>query len=247
MGDRFIVLSDIHGNLTALDAVVSDFESRGYQVNGIIILGDSINYGMRPNEVIDELRSISERYNVIVNLFGNHEKALIDGDTSHFSTERGKEVLDFTRNNLTEASMEYIDGLTKEGFKELIIEGRKILFIHGNAADPYWGKLDKDTISDELYKGFDFVISGHSHIPHLIEHFLTTDNPEYRNKKRTVFLNPGSVGQPRNHNPRAQYLYMEISSETFHFNSVPYDIEKERGLFTEEVDTFYSDRLIKGI
>lgn len=247
MDDRFIVLSDIHGNLSALKAVISDFESRGYNPDGIIILGDNINYGMRPNEVVEKLRQLSERYKVIVNIFGNHEKALIDGDTSYFSTERGKKVLDFTRNLLTEESRDYIHRLTKEGFQELIIEGKKILFIHGSLSDPYWGKLNKDTVNDEAYEEFDFVISGHSHIPYLIEHFHTTDNPEYRNKKRTVFLNPGSVGQPRNHNPRAQYLYMEISSETFHFNSVAYDIEKERALFTEEVDTFYSDRLIKGI
>lgn len=247
MGDRFIVLSDIHGNLSALKAVISDFDSRGYNPDGIIILGDNINYGMRPNEVVEELRQLSERYTVLVNIFGNHEKALIDGDTSHFSTQRGKAVLDFTRTHLTEESMEYINCLTKEGFSEQVVEGKKILFIHGSIVDPYWGKLNIDTVNDKAYEEYDFVISGHSHIPHLIERFYTSDNPEYRNRKRTVFLNPGSVGQPRNHNPRAQYLYMELSSEIFHFNSVPYDIDTERSLFTDEVDGFYSSRLINGI
>lgn len=247
MGDRFLVLSDIHGNLSALRAVISDFKSRGYNPDGIIILGDNINYGMRPNEVVEELRLLSERYDVIVNIFGNHEKALIDGETSHFSTDRGKKVLDFTRNHLNGESFEYINTLTKEGFKDLVIDGKRILFIHGDLSDPYWGKLNKNTVDDKSYGDFDFVISGHSHIPHLMEHFHAAENPLYRNKKRTVFINPGSVGQPRNHNPSAQYLYMEISSETFHFNSVPYDIDKERALYTEEVDPFYSDRLTKGI
>ena len=247
MNDRIIVLSDIHGNLSALESVVLDIEKRYYSPDAIAILGDNINYGMRPNEVIKRLVSLSERYNVIVNLFGNHEKALIDGDTTHFSTERGKQVLDYTRNSLNDESKEYIDGLSKEGYKEVQIVDRKVLFIHGSISDPYWGKLNNDTVNDSRYSEYDFVVSGHSHIPHLIEHFYPADNPEYRNKKRTVILNPGSVGQPRNHNPRAQYLYMELSSETFHFNSVPYNIEKERSLFTDEVDCFYSDRLINGI
>lgn len=247
MNDRIIVLSDIHGNLSALDSVVGDIEKRSYHPDAIAVLGDNINYGMRPNDVIGRLMYLSERYRIIVNLFGNHEKALLDGDTTHFSTERGRRVLDFTRGNLTEESVSYIRGLTGEGLKEIETGGRKLLFIHGSLVDPYWGKLNEGTVDDLRYSGYDFVISGHSHIPHLIEHFYPADNPEYRNKKRTVFLNPGSVGQPRNHNPRAHYLYMEISSETFHFNSVPYDIGKERSLFTDEVDGFYSDRLINGI
>lgn len=247
MGDRLIVLSDIHGNLSALDAVISDFEKRGYKPEGIIILGDNVNYGMRPNEVIERLNQLSDRYEVMINLFGNHEKAFIDGDTTHFSTERGKQVLDYTRNILDEDSMYYIDGLTKEGYKEIQVGDRNILFVHGSINDPYWGKLNTETVSDSRYSEYDIVVSGHSHIPHLMECFYTSDNPEYRNKKRTVFLNPGSVGQPRNHNPRAQYLYMEISTEIFHFNSVPYDIMKEQSLYTKKVDRFYSDRLTNGI
>lgn len=247
MGDRFIVLSDIHGNLSALEAVIADFEAKGYHPDAVVILGDNVNYGMRPNEVIVELRKLSKKYDIIANLFGNHEKALIDCDTTHFSTERGKRVLDYTRDNLNDDSKEYIYGLSKEGLKDVQIGDRKILFIHGSISDPYWGKLNNETVNDIRYSKYDFVISGHSHIPHLIEQFYPSNNAEYRNKKRTIFLNPGSVGQPRNHNPKAQYLYMKISSETFHFNSVPYDIEKERSLFSNEVDGFYSDRLIKGI
>lgn len=245
--DRLIILSDIHGNLSALAAVINDFESRGYRPDAIAVLGDIINYGMRPNEVISRLIKLSEKYKIIVNLCGNHEKALIDGDTARFSTERGKRVLDFTRNILSEKSGEYIDRLCGDGYMTVDINGKKILFIHGSLDDPFWGKLDSTVTSDIRYAQYDYVISGHSHIPHLVEHFFPVDNPEYRNRKRTVFLNPGSVGQPRNHNPAAHYLYAEIAAEIFHFNSIPYDIETERKLFNDRVDSFYSDRLINGI
>lgn len=247
MIEALIVLSDIHGNLSALESVIKDIQARHYTTKYIAILGDNINYGMRPNEVIWRLQEFAERYEVIVNLFGNHEKALIDKDTTYFSTDRGRRVLDYTRRQLKPESMNYINTLTKEGFSELEISGKKILFIHGSYEDPYWGKLNSGSVDNESYAKYDFVISGHTHVPHLIEHFFSADNPEYRDKKRTVFLNPGSVGQPRNHNPRAQYLYIDLNSEIFHFNSVCYDIETERSLFTEQVDLFYSERLINGI
>lgn len=247
MINSLIILSDIHGNLSALNAIIKDFEAKDYRPDAIAILGDIINYGMRPNEVIERLKNLSEKYYISVNLWGNHEKALIDGDTSNFSTERGKQVLDFTRYSLTNESLDYIKGLSKEGLTESVIGGKRIFFIHGSITDPYWGKLNHEIADDLQYSQYDYIISGHSHIPHFFEKFYPRENPEYRNKKRTVFLNPGSVGQPRNHNPKAQYLYIEIASEIFHFNSVEYDIEAERSLFSDEVDSFYSDRLINGI
>lgn len=248
MIDSILILSDIHGNLSALDAVIKDFESKNYHPGFIALLGDNINYGMRPNEVLARLKGLSYKYNVKVNIMGNHEKALLDYDTTHFSTDRGRRILDYTRNILTSESLEYIDGMTKEGYSEMEIGGKRILFLHGNIDDCFWGKLNNNTVDDFRYSAYDYVISGHSHVPHLIEHFFSVDdNLEYRNKKRTIFINPGSVGQPRNHNPRAQYAYVNLDQEIFMFNSVNYDIDSERALFTDGVDRFYSDRLINGI
>lgn len=247
MIDKLIILSDIHANLSALDAVIADFEAKNYNPDSIAILGDNINYGMRPNEVIARLEKLSGLYDIKINLFGNHEKALLDCDTTHFSTERGKRMLDYTRGILTSDSIDYISNMTKEGYFELEMNGRKVLFMHGDINDCFWGKLNRETINDNRYAKYDYVISGHSHIPHLLEHFFSVDAPDYRNKKRTIFINPGSVGQPRNHNPQAQYVYVQFSDEIFHFNSVQYDVSSERKLFTDSVDQFYSDRLIKGI
>lgn len=247
MSSRLVILSDIHGNLSALDAVISDFKERNYNPHGIVLLGDNINYGMRPNDVIGCLKKLSNNYNIIINLYGNHEKALLDGNTSHFSTERGKQILEYTRNIISRESLDYINQMNKRGWQEYEINGKKILFVHGNINDPFWGKLNDTTSNDEVYAKYDFVISGHSHIPHLIEQFFHSDNIQYRNKKRTVFINPGSVGQPRNHNPKAQYLYAELDNEVFHFNAVPYSIENEMKLYNDSVDQFYSNRLLFGI
>lgn len=247
MINSIIILSDIHGNLSALEAVFSDICNRQYKPDALAILGDNINYGMRPNEIIKSMKKITETHNVIVNLFGNHEKALIDRDLSHFSTERGKQILDYTRSIITDDSLSYIKNLVKEGFSELEINGRKFLFVHGSLSDPYWGKINLETIESDKYSEYDFVISGHSHIPHMIEYFYQSGNKEYRNKKRVVFLNPGSVGQPRNHNPRAQYLYLELKSEVMHFNSVEYDVRLEQSFYNNNIDMFYANRLKNGI
>lgn len=247
MIDKLIILSDIHGNLSALEAVIYDFESKQYYPDALALLGDNINYGMRPNQVINKIKSISNKYRILVNLFGNHEKALFDYETDKFSTKRGKEILDFTRNNLNTSSIKYLKSLNKTGREEIDINGKSVLFIHGDIKDTFWGKLDLASINDIKYSVYDYVISGHSHIPHLIEYFYTMNNPKMRNKKRTIFLNPGSVGQPRNQNPEAQYLFVNFSDEIFHFNSVSYDIKFEQSLYNDKIDSFYSERLTNGI
>lgn len=242
---RLIILSDIHGNLSALQSVTGDF-TRRYEPDGIVLLGDIINYGMRPNEVIGMLRNIG--FPIIASICGNHEKALEDGETSHFSTERGKHLLAYTRFILSDDSREFImKECASEGKIELTMDGKSVLIIHGSLSDPYWGKMDAQEMADPRYSAYDLVLSGHSHIPNLTERFYECDSPDFRNKKRTVFINPGSVGQPRNHNPRAQYAFLDILNEICHFNSVEYDVRHEQSLYPDFLDSFYSQRLTNGI
>ena len=130
--DKLIILSDIHANLTALLAVLDDAFSK-YQPDAIVSLGDIVNYGMRPNEVINALNQIS--CPVIVNLMGNHEKALLDLDLSHFSTERGKRLLEYTSSVLSDSSYSYIQNrMNQKGFFSINLSGKNILFLHGDIA-----------------------------------------------------------------------------------------------------------------
>lgn len=246
MPDKLIILSDIHANLTALNAVMKNISDRNYQPDGIILLGDLINYGMRPNEVIDTIKRLP--YPILINLMGNHENALFSGDTSHFSTERGKRMLEYTASVLTEESKQYLkENLDCRGMSEKFWNGRKIMFMHGTVMDPYWGKLTDESFYDERYKEYDYVFSGHSHLPHNRSTYYEAYNPALRNKKRTVFINPGSVGQPRNQNPCAQYSYVELGTGTVHNNAVAYDVGKEYDLYPSDLDPFYKERLLSGI
>lgn len=243
---RLLLLSDIHGNLTALKAVLTDLQNRNYQVDVLCSLGDMVNYGPRPNEIIEQLKNID--IPILVSLWGNHEYSVFGGDPTRFATDRGRTVLKYTQKVLTNESVKYLkEKLENCGYKECEIDGSRFLFVHGKLSDPYWGKLDIQEMTKAEYQKYDYVISGHTHVPQYVEYFNKADNPEYRNKKRTIFINPGSVGQPRNHNPYAQYGILDTNTGEYCHLCVVYDIEAEQILYPEEEDVFYKNRIKLGI
>ncbi len=242
---KIVILSDIHANVTALQAVLDDIQNIG-SFDSFVILGDLVNYGPRPNEVIDIVEQLSQK--IIVNIWGNHEYSIFGGSLDRFATDRGRSVLQYTNSILKDESRKYLDKkMNHDGCKKCKIDYHPFLFIHGNLDDPYWGKFGIDKMNDERYAEFDYVISGHSHIPHYVEHFFPSDNKEYRDKKRTIFINPGSVGQPRNHNPFAQYGILDTVTGNYEHRCVWYDVKEEQKLFSDSVDKFYKDRLTLGI
>ena len=97
--NELIVLSDIHGNLSALRAVVKDFQTN-YSPDALILLGDLIDYGMRSNEVISEIKKLERQYPVVCNLWGNHEVAVMcpEEHLCRFSSDRGRAMLAYTQN-----------------------------------------------------------------------------------------------------------------------------------------------------
>lgn len=240
---RLLVLSDIHGNKEAFGAVIDNVKQQ--DIDACIILGDMIDYGMHSNEVIQIAKAIP--YPVICNIIGNHEDAILRGDYDRFSSERGRLSAKHTKSILTEESVQYITNkMHNQGVLEFECAGKKCLSVHGSLEDYYWKSIRPEDILI-VYKKYDYVFSGHSHIPHYFEKYYEESNPTLRNKKKTIFINPGSVGQPRNHNPMTQYVILDIETEEVQFCKVKYDIEKEQKAFTDKVDVFYRDRLTVGI
>ena len=80
----------------------------------------------------------------------------------------------------------------------------------------------------------------------MFEKYYETNDPDRRNKHAVYFINPGSVGQPRNHNPRAQYALFDDKLNVY-FRSVPYETDKAMRLYCGQVDVFYRDRLKYGV
>lgn len=242
---KIAILSDIHANLSALNSVLENIRSN-HAVDAYILLGDIVNYGMRPNETILRLETLDKP--IIGNIWGNHECAMVDdGQLRHFSTERGRSALIYMRNMLSEHSKQYVESMTKSGYVEMNIAGKKMLLVHGDMQDVYWGKMTDVEQHNECYKQYDYVLHGHSHIPQYKEVFYSDKNPLMRNQKRTVFINPGSVGQPRNHNPRAQYAILDIETNECDLLGIEYNITYEQSLYSVEIDSFYKERLGRGI
>ena len=239
---RYAILSDIHGNLFALEEVVRDFKD----IDHIILLGDLIDYGMQSNEVVEFIHeNLTEK--IICNLWGNHEKAILTEDYDHFSSKRGVESAQYIGSQLSDFTKSYLDNeCTHEGFYEMSLEGKKALAIHGSLNDAYWKSIFPDNLNGE-YVEYDIVMSGHSHYPHAFQKFYEVDNPEMRNKKSVLFINPGSVGQPRNHNPNAQYAVLDSESMSVELRSVEYPKDKAMSLYDGNVDDFYRKRLNRGI
>lgn len=243
------IVSDIHGNCSALSGVLNDIRTN-HSPDRIALLGDFIDYGMRSNEAIAILKDID--IPVICNIWGNHEQAIMEDDYLRFSSERGRVSAMNTKRHLTQDSIDYLEAIEgKSGKWEFELAGKKFLAVHGSLTDPYWKSVfpDKGNGTDGAfggYEAYDYVLSGHSHYAHVFERFYECDDPSLRNKKKVTFINPGSVGQPRNHNPKAQYAILD-TEKGISLISVPYDIEYEQSLFTDDVDLFYKERLTNGV
>lgn len=241
---RYAILSDIHGNLLALNEVISDLNDN--EVDSIILLGDLIDYGMQSNEVIQYIKEqLSSK--IICNIWGNHERAILMQDFSHFSSKRGVKSAKFTLSQLNDSSKKYLnDELTHKGKYEFELGKKSALAIHGSLNDCFWKSIFPDNLNGD-YSNYDIVLSGHSHYPHVFHKFYDVNDPEMRNKKSVLFINPGSVGQPRNHNPNAQYAILDTDVFEVELKSIRYPVEKAMSLYDGEIHDFYRERLKNGI
>lgn len=245
---KYLILSDIHGNVSAFEAVLSDCKNEYF--DGVIILGDCIDYGMRSNEIIQKLITLGEsewKDKILINIWGNHEKLVVDKDLERLSTDRGRVMAQYTARQLSAESVEYINtAMNKTGIQEFNLCGLRCLAVHGSLDDNYWKAIGPENLRGD-YHDYDMVLGGHSHYSHCFTHFYEADRPEFRNKKAVMFINPGSVGQPRNHNPLAQYAVLSLPSKRVELRAVEYDVVFEQSLFPDEIDEFYKVRLTNGV
>lgn len=224
---KFGIFSDVHGNLQALNAVLDHMSS--FKLDKTICLGDVVNYGANSKECLELVLKETDHL-----IRGNHEQAMLDQDYSRFSTQRGKDALDETIKSIP-STLRHKVGLYFEDFKLFMVDGLTIMMCHSSKED-FW----KNPLDDDLSYEYDYVISGHTHFP-LIQ-------GRKKNGKVTKFLNPGSVGQPRDQNPRASWMLFDTETGSVQIHRVEYDVEEAQRLILEKtrVHHYYADRLAKG-
>lgn len=240
---KLLVLSDIHGNLAALTKVIEYTDA--VHVDAVALLGDLIDYCPHSNEVVEIIQNTS--FPIACNIWGNHEDAILTDDYTRFSSPRGAESARHTKSILTAHTIDYLYcKMSRNGTCEFSLKSKKFLAVHGTLEDCFWGKFDM-TKDLSAYANYDVVLMGHSHQPLFYEKYFPCANEATRNKKKTVFINPGSVGQPRNLNPNAQFVIFDTETESADFVKVSYNIAQEQKDFSDRIDSFYKTRLEAGI
>jgi predicted phosphodiesterase len=245
------ILSDIHGNLEALEAVLADVASQG--ITTIYCLGDIVGYGPNPRECVDRVMSFQ------LCVLGNHDQgALFDPEGFSSGAER---AIFWTRDQLEQVDEKDLE-LAQRRWNFLCELPRQVregnlLFVHGSARNP----LNEYVFPEDIYNPrklnriFSFIertcFQGHTHVPGVFTHdcrFLTPTetNHQFSLNGARVMINVGSVGQPRDGNPQASYVVLD--GDTVSFRRVPYDVESTvRKIYAiAELDDFLGDRLREG-
>jgi predicted phosphodiesterase len=219
---RVAVVSDIHSNLHALEAVLAAIDVEA--PDELWCLGDIVGYGARPNECC---AVIAERADVC--LAGNHDLAVRGTiDLAEFGGEAGVAAR-WTRDVLEPEAQKLLDRLEPQG------TAHGVALYHGSARDPIWEYVLSDEAAFVTIALADapLVLVGHSHVALQIalsgEEVAGGGAPhgtELELNGVQALLNPGSVGQPRDSDPRAAYLLLDLDAQRASFRRVEYDVAR---------------------
>jgi len=247
------LISDIHSNLEALNAVLADIRQQG--IDNIYCLGDVVGYGPNPRECIDQVMKCA------VCLLGNHDQgALFDPEGFNTGAER---AIFWTRDQLENTGAGSSDSHRRWDFLGELPRNRQegpFLFVHGSARNP----LNEYVFPEDIYnrrkmeKIFAIIqghcFQGHTHVPGVFSEDLRFYTPEdvgyeYRlaDDSKTM-VNVGSVGQPRDGDPRACYVVLDDNDLMVTYRRVEYPLEETiRKIYEiQELDNFLGDRLRDG-
>jgi diadenosine tetraphosphatase ApaH/serine/threonine PP2A family protein phosphatase len=219
---RVLVISDIHANLPALQAVIEDAGS----YEAVWCLGDLVGYGPEPNECIELVRSLPD----LTCLIGNHDQAALDKiPLSRFNRDAGA-VVAWTQSVLTAEHTAYLESLESKVVRD------NFTLVHGSPIKPIWEYILDTHTADRSFEAYetDFCIVGHSHLPLIfhqsLEGIFTSNVPiEWDQPMALVprmILNPGSVGQPRDRDPRACYAVLDTVECSWEMRRTGYDISQ---------------------
>jgi predicted phosphodiesterase len=232
---RCLIVSDIHANLTAFDAVLADVDRES--IDRIWCLGDVVGYGPCPNACVARLMEFSE----YVCVAGNHDWAAISRISIAEFNPSAQEACRWTSEQLTKDNKAFLSRLPT-----VLVEGDCTL-VHGSPREPIWEYIIYPSTAQLSFQFFDTQLCfvGHTHAPAIFreetpsrrfEISIPVPGQPIRINDERMIINPGSVGQPRDGDPDAAYMIFDPESKTLEYHRVPYDIAatqqlmKERGL-----------------
>jgi diadenosine tetraphosphatase ApaH/serine/threonine PP2A family protein phosphatase len=219
---RIAVISDIHGNAPALEGVLRAIDDES--PDAIWCLGDVLGYGPRPNECAIAVRARAE-----VCLVGNHDLAVLGRLDLEDFTPDAAAAARWSADVLEEPAREWLGSLVPSA----VVDGAELF--HGSPRDPVWEYVLSEEIAAASLSATSapLVLVGHSHVPLALYEEpggvgggIARDGTVADLGERRWLLNPGSVGQPRDGDPRAAWLLLDTGARTASFRRVEYPIER---------------------
>jgi len=215
---RVAVLSDIHANLVALDAVIASLGS----IDAIWQLGDVVGYGPEPDAVVDRLHALGA-----VGVRGNHDAAAVGLIDIDWFNPDARAAMEWTRRRIGEPTRAWLAALPEHR-----VEGEFSL-VHGSPRDPTWEYILSRSVAranlDVL--GTSIGLFGHTHLPIVwserdgrIDPVSPAVGSTFGLAGEHALVNPGSVGQPRDGDPRASWLELDLDAGSVSWHRVPYDV-----------------------
>ena len=215
---RIAVLSDIHSNLVALDAVLAHLGS----VDAIWQLGDVVGYGPDPDGVVARLAEVGA-----VGVRGNHDAAAVGGSEIEWFNPDARTAIEWTRSRISATTRAWLEGLP-----ERLVETDYTL-VHGSPREPLWEYITSSPVAraNLPFVTTRFALHGHTHLPIVwaeedgrIVSIAPGDGSTFTLDGRAL-LNPGSVGQPRDGIPESSCMVIDSDRDLVTWHRVPYDIE----------------------
>ncbi len=227
---RILVISDVHANYTALEAVLND----AGPVDESWCLGDLVGYGPDPNAVIEQVRELPH----LTCILGNHDVAVIGRmPLEAFNTDARRSLI-WTEKVLTADNMDFLRILPHS----TKVRG-EVTMAHGSPRDPVWEYVLNTLAARLNFDHFDtpYCFVGHSHIQSMFQlnqkndrvtmEITRVDQPIQLEPR--VILNPGSVGQPRDRDPRAAYAIYDSQANTWEARRIAYNFAEVQQRITE--------------
>lgn len=241
---RVLVISDIHANYTALEAVLKD----AGEVDETWCLGDLVGYGPDPNAVVEEIREIKN----LTCLLGNHDVAVVGRIPFEAFNGDARRTLEYHERVLSADNMNFLRSLPQN-----LKVREDASLVHGSPRDSVWEYI-LNTLSARL--NFDhfttpWCMVGHSHLQCMFRHNAENDRVtlepirpgEVVKLKPRLIMNPGSVGQPRDRDPRSAYAIYDTEAKTWEPRRVKYNIEEVQKRIREaKLPEKHAIRLMEG-
>ena len=243
---KIAILSDIHSNLEAFEAVLSKLKEK--KIEKIWHLGDIVGYGPNPNECIQLVKKEK-----IISLVGNHDLAVIGKITTEYFNPYAALAIKLNAQKILKENKKFLESLP------LTLKPEKdVILAHGSIRDPIWEYLLEIVQAEENFSLFKekVLFVGHSHLPMIFEkredkiyQFRFPPDKAFLKfeKNSRYIINPGSVGQPRDYNPKASFVIFDIENEILEYHRVDYPYFKTQEKMRKEgFPLFLIERLSLG-